>query len=127
VKLSPHFDSQEFACKCLIRGLRSTPGSCQGQEWVSEKLVEKLEELRAALGNKPITVTSGCRCATYNRYVGGAKGSQHVLGTAADITVKDVKPSDVAAAAEKIGFGGVGRYSTFTHVDVRRGKARWEG
>ena len=74
MKLSPHFDSQEFACKCLIRGLRSTPGSCQGQEWVSEKLVEKLEELRAALGNKPITVTSGCRCL-YNRYVGGAKGS----------------------------------------------------
>ena len=36
-----------------------------------------------------------------NKAVGGATYSQHLYGTAADITVKGVKPSVVAAYAEE--------------------------
>lgn len=124
--LSTHFSAQEFACKCRTRGLRQADGYCGGKSWISPTLVAKLEELRAAIG-KPILITSGCRCQLYNRYVGGASASQHLMGTAADVTVKGMAPSEVAAVAERVGFGGIGRYKTFTHVDVRSTTARWKG
>jgi hypothetical protein len=124
--LSKHFSASEFACKCALRRLKPADGYCGGKVWVAPELVRKLEDLRAAIG-KPILITSGCRCERYNRYVGGARSSQHVLGAAADITVQGMAPGEVAAAAEKVGFEGVGRYKTFTHVDVRPGRARWSG
>ncbi|KAF1086291.1 Zinc D-Ala-D-Ala carboxypeptidase precursor [Sporotomaculum syntrophicum] len=115
-RLSPHFTETEFACRCC--GLvRANP-----------RLVHLLEQLREQLGNKPVVVSSAYRCAAHNRAVGGARQSQHLLGNAADIAVTGVAPREVAAAAEKISFAGVGRYAGFTHVDVRLGgKARWVG
>ena len=49
-----------------------------------------LDPLREAWG-KPITVTSGYRCADLNRKVGGVSTSQHLKGEAADISVGDRK------------------------------------
>ncbi len=112
--LSKNFNRSEFACK-----------HC-GQVIVSPELVRKLQELRDRLG-RPVTITSGYRCQVHNRAVGGASQSQHMLGTAADIVVSGMTPAQVAQVAEGIGFGGIGRYKTFTHVDVRAGKARWNG
>ena len=69
----------------------------------------------------------------YNEQVGGSSNSQHKLGRAVDIIVTGVDPDDVADFAEEllkeIGHGGIGRYSTFTHIDTRSGEkiARWEG
>lgn len=45
-----------------------------------------LDPLREAWG-APITVTSGYRSPQLNKAVGGATGSQHMLGEAADISV----------------------------------------
>jgi len=115
-RLSPHFAEEEFACRCcgLVR--------------VNPRLVHLLEQLRGQLGGKPVVVSSAYRCAVHNRAVGGARQSQHLLGNAADIAVTGIAPRAVAAAAEKMGFTGVGRYSGFTHVDVRLGgKVRWVG
>lgn len=47
-----------------------------------------LDRLRDELG-KPITVKSGYRNAKLNAAVNGAKGSQHLLGEAADIVCYD--------------------------------------
>lgn len=44
-----------------------------------------LDPLREAWG-KPITVTSGYRCAALNKAVGGVPTSMHLTGNAADIT-----------------------------------------
>lgn len=44
-----------------------------------------LDPLREAWG-KPITVSSGYRCAALNKAVGGSPSSQHTKGMAADIT-----------------------------------------
>ena len=44
-----------------------------------------LDPVRERWG-KPITVNSGYRCPLLNKTVGGAAGSQHVRGEAADIT-----------------------------------------
>jgi len=51
--------------------------------------MNKLEYLRVKWG-RPITVTSGYRCPDHNRSVGGAKGSQHVKGNAADLCTQNL-------------------------------------
>ena len=63
---------------------------------------------------------------TANKKVGGAKYSQHVQGKAADIVISGVTPYEVAKYAESLGAGGIGLYNSFTHVDVRPGKSRWD-
>ena len=47
-----------------------------------------LDPIRKAYG-KPIYVNSGYRCAALNQLVGGAAGSQHLKGEAADIRCDD--------------------------------------
>ncbi len=46
--------------------------------------LEALERIEALTG-KPIYVTSGYRCSTLNREIGGSVSSQHCRGEAADI------------------------------------------
>jgi uncharacterized protein YcbK (DUF882 family) len=60
--------------------------------------------------------------------VGGTQYSQHLYGIAADIKVQGVSPKTVGQYAEKLlpKSGGIGIYSTFTHIDVRANKARWK-
>ena len=113
--LSEHFNRREFACKCQC-----------GFDSISPDLIKRLEQARAHF-NAPIIVNCGCRCEKHNKAVGGAKASQHLQGTAADIVIKGFAPSAVADYFEKTwpNVGGVGRYATLTHVDVRPGPARW--
>ena len=116
MKLSKHFDSSEFRCKCgcnlFIR---------------NDTLVQQLERLRAVFIGKSIHINSGIRCVEYNKSIGGASRSQHLLGTAADITVKGIPPKEVADMLIVMypSSHGIGRYRTFTHFDVRESKARW--
>lgn len=93
-------------------------------------LAVQLEIIRAHF-NAPVIINSGYRNLEYNRNIGSKDTSQHVLGTAADIVIKDVSPDEVADALEfliNVGMlkeGGVGRYNTFTHYDIRGTRARW--
>ena len=113
--LSPNFNRAEFACKC----------GC-GFDTVDHELILLLEAIRAQF-KKSITVNSGCRCLKHNASISGSPRSKHLIGRAADINVKDTDPADVfefvdGAAGAKF---GIGKYSTFTHVDTRLTKARW--
>ena len=119
-KISAHFDRQEFACQC---------GKCpQSQDpTVDVKLIGILEELRRHF-NTPITVTSGVRCKPHNASVGGSAFSKHLEGKASDVIVKGVHSHKVynylfERYPDLYGFG---KYDTFTHIDSRRLKARWE-
>ena len=93
-------------------------------------LAVQLEIVRAHF-NAPVTINSGYRNIEYNRNIGSKDTSQHVKGTAADIVVKGVSPDEVADALEflintgMLKEGGVGRYNTFTHYDIRGTRARW--
>ena len=88
-------------------------------------------EIIGAHFNAPVIINSGYRNLEYNRNIGSKDTSQHVLGTAADIVIKDISPDEVADALEfliNVGMlkeGGVGRYNTFTHYDIRGTRARW--
>ena len=112
---SKHFTRAEFACNC----------GC-GFDTVDFELVQTLEKIREHF-DQPVTITSGCRCATYNKAIGGEPGSQHMRGRAADIQVKNIPPALVHELAELLGVGGLGEYPTFTHIDTRHGKSRWAG
>jgi len=89
-------------------------------------LVIALEAIRAHF-DRPVRITSGCRCVRHNQSVGGSHRSQHKKGRAADFTVDGVPPDVVAELAEQMGLGGIGRYETFTHIDTRHGRAWWSG
>ncbi len=116
-----YFKRSEFACKCgkYCNGFPVEP---------NEKLVETLETIREHF-DVPVTISSGIRCKTHNTNVGGVSKSQHMEGTAADIVVKGVPVSEVVKYAETLmpKTGGIGTYKTFTHIDVRSVKARWNG
>ena len=117
-QITPHFKVREFACS-------------DGSEvvFVSTSLVDILEAIRVHFG-RPVTITSGYRTVSYNASLkNSSKKSQHCNGLAADIKVAGVSPAAVADYAEQLlgSHGGVGRYSTFTHIDVRADKSRWRG
>jgi hypothetical protein len=121
-KLSENFNSIEFDCK---------GGSCCKATIIDPQLVVYLQAIRDHFG-KPITITSGFRCITHNQRVGGAVGSRHTKGDAADIVVKGVAPKEVAKFAESIGIKGIGLYETsadghFVHIDTRDIKSFWYG
>ncbi len=116
-KLSRNFRVREFACSDGTDPI-----------FISPALVKLLQDLRDHFG-AAITICSGYRTSAKNKAVGGAQYSQHLYGTAADITVKGVAPETVARQARAMlgNTGGVGRYKTFTHVDVRSQRADWVG
>lgn len=115
--LSKNFSRREFRCKC---------GQCD-QVGPDPELILVMQEIRDHFGVL-VRVYSGHRCPTYNRRVGGAKYSQHLKGTACDFAVKGVAHDTVQEylLERYAGKYGIGRYDTFTHVDVRPKMARWD-
>lgn len=115
--ISKNFRVREFRCQ-------------DGSDvvFIESDLVDILQKIRDHFG-KAVTINSAFRTFSHNKKVGGATYSQHLYGTAADIKVSGVTASAVADYVETLmpNTGGIGRYSTFTHVDVRSTKSRWNG
>ena len=126
MKLTHNFSKSEFECK-------------SGEEMPLEVLENvkllaiQLQKIRDYVG-KPIRINSAYRSEAHNKAIGGVKTSQHILGKAADITIDTFTPDEVVSIIENMltnemlgGFyiGGLGSYNTFTHVDIRDKKARW--
>ena len=108
-----NFQVKEFACK---------DGS--DEILIDCELVKKLQALRDRFG--VTTINSAYRTPSWNSKVGGAKGSYHVQGKASDTVCVNASPLEVAMVAEAWGMGGIGLYSSFTHIDTRKGCARWD-
>lgn len=116
-KVATNFRVKEFAC---------TDGS--DPIFIDTELVTVLQKIRTHFG-KSVSITSAYRTPTKNKAVGGSIYSQHLYGRAADVKISGVSPKKVAAYAETLlkNKGGIGTYSTFTHIDVRSTKSRWNG
>ena len=116
-KLSTNFRVREFACK-------------DGSDpiFIDTELVTVLQKIRDHFGAS-VTITSAYRTPPHNSKEGGTTYSQHLYGKAADIKVSGVSPKKVAQYAETLlkNYGGIGIYSTFTHIDVRATRSRWNG
>lgn len=120
--LSSVFSVAHFACHGK---------GCCSNTLVDEKLVDYLRQIREHFG-QPLYITSAYRCAGHNKKAGGATGSYHTRGQAADIVVQGVFPAEVAKYAESLGVPGIGLYETdrdgyFVHIDTRTTKSFWYG
>ena len=123
MKLTCNFSMSEFECNC----------GCKMLEDVKPNIIEladNLQVLRDFL-NMPIKITNAFRCESKNKSFNGVKNSQHLFGKAADLQVFQLSPNEVADAVSELmeknlfKMGGLGRYNSFTHVDIRGTKARW--
>lgn len=96
------------------------------------QLMQHMEVIRAACGNKPVKITSGYRSTKHNASVGGGKTSEHVKGRAADFQVRGKTPKQVYAIIEDLinkgdlPPGGLGLYSRWVHYDFRGINVRWK-
>lgn len=123
-QLSPHFNVQEFKCKC----------GKKHEILIAEELIEKLEKLYSSLNCSKIIVTSGYRCTNHDKNVGGIGTGQHTKGNAADICCygqdgQPISSKTVCCKAQDIGFTGIANINEkyiYTHVDVRTG-SKWYG
>lgn len=97
-KLSPHFTLGELTVSATARarGISNFPPT--------EEMLENLrtaaagmEKVRAALGNRPITVNSAYRNEEVNRLVGGVTNSDHTKGFSVDFVCPGFgTPYDIA-------------------------------
>ena len=114
LRLSTNFVLVEFASRDGADEVKVHPA-----------LVALLEDLRERVG-KPVHINSGYRSPAHNRRIGGASRSRHVMGLAADVTVRGMTPSQVWKVLAAMNPGGLGRYRSFTHVDVEGTNRRWD-
>lgn len=116
--LTRNFQVKEFAC-----------GDGSDPVFIARTLPMVCQYIRARVG-KAIPISSAYRTPARNEAAGGAEYSQHLYGTAADLsTPKGWTPQQLAQIAREImpDWGGVGIYSWGIHVDVRDTKADWNG
>jgi zinc D-Ala-D-Ala carboxypeptidase len=98
-RLSAHFSLAEMTRSDVARtrGIDNTPGPEASLHL--RRLAERLEQVRQALGSRPLLISSAFRCPALNAAVGSRPGSRHVDGLAADFTCPTYgSPLRVAAA-----------------------------
>lgn len=109
------FTMKEFECRCGCE----MPASAREN---IEALVEAvLDPVREAYG-KPVRVNSGYRCPKHNLKVGGAVGSQHMKGEAADIRCADNEALRRLIKEQGV-FDQMIVYDGFIHVSYKRNGA----
>lgn len=119
IPVSRNLTRKEVSCPCC--------GKCN----IDPRVFDLFQDLRHALGDKPIIVLSAYRCVQHNRKVGGAPISLHTLGLAIDIFPSKSSLKDAYAAALLISkLGGLGAYADstgryFLHLDLGRPNRRW--
>ena len=129
-----NFHYGEFAQKaCSAKGFPVTPYPAGWVVTRLKPLADVLEVIRAAFDGKAVEINSAYRSPTYNASAAcmnttpGVTNSQHTYGRAADIVIRGVDAHTVRDRVlklyqqGKIKIGGLGRYTNFTHVDIRPG------
>ena len=120
VQLSQHFKLSEFTESDTAKrfGLDNTPPP----EVLANLYAAAagMEQVREALGGKPILITSGYRAPEVNAKVGSKPGSAHTQGFAVDFKCPSVgKPAEIVAklAASGIVFDQlIDEFSAWVHI-----------
>mgnify|MGYP001578007398 CR=1 FL=1 len=126
-----HTTWKEFSCR---------DGTDYPDRWRVSRaipLAREFERVRAALGDRPLTILSAYRTPAYNaRVPGAAMHSQHVQGRALDVappvgcSVAQLLDAVLSVAhQDDSALRGVGCYSWGVHIDIRPSDRlmRWSG
>ena len=129
MNLSKHFTLEEFTFSQTAT--RYGIDNCVPLDLMDNlhRLSDVMELVRAALGNKPIRVSSGYRCLELNTRIGGSVTSAHMEALACDFTCPDF--GTVAQTAEVLGsvlndFDQLIYEGTWIHLGLSSGYGRRE-
>jgi hypothetical protein len=121
MNLTPNFTLDELTRSeaAARNGWDNTPNE---QEFENlKRLAQLLQEVKAAVGGKPVMINSGFRSKQINDAVGSKDTSQHRLGCAADIRVPGMTPRQVVEAciAAAVPFDQIIlEFDSWTHISV---------
>lgn len=114
-QISKSFHSREFKCKC----------GC-GKIYIDEKVINNLEILRTKLNASKCIISSGYRCKSHDKNVGGTGLGQHTKGKAVDCIFYDkngkVIPSKIVLCLAfdlKLFKGLAIINNNYLHLDLR--------
>lgn len=85
------------------------------------RLAQLLEDVRTAIGDRPILINSAYRSKAVNDAVGSKDTSQHRLGCAADMRVPGMTPDEVVRAVMAAGLPFdqlIREFDRWTHISV---------
>lgn len=115
-QISKNFKVSEFRCKC---------GKVHSTK-ISSELINMLQKMTDIVKADYVTISSGYRCATHDRNVGGSGSGPHCGGYAADCQfVKNGKPINtklLSCVAQDLGFMGIANITpdySWIHLDMK--------
>ena len=116
--ISAHLSKSEITCKC----------GC-GYSDLKKPAIDLFEKVRHELGDKPLIITSGCRCSRHSVAVGGRSNDMHTRGLALDVRSDYYTPEQICEAAEKCGANGIGlmKRQGAAHFDAGDRVIPWRG
>ena len=117
-QLSEHFTLEELT-HTDHRQFDNTPNDSELANLT--RLAAFLEDVKAALGGKPVMINSAFRCKQVNDAVGSKDTSQHRIGCAADIRIPGMTPDEVVRTiiASGLPFDQIIReFDRWTHISV---------
>jgi uncharacterized protein YcbK (DUF882 family) len=118
MNLSEHFTLEELS-HTDHREFDNTPNDAEMANLV--RLADFLEEVKSALGDKPVIINSAFRSKQVNDAVGSKDTSQHRIGCAADIRVPGMTPDEVVKTIISSGLGYdqiIREFDRWTHLSV---------
>ena len=121
MNLTPHFTLDELTSSEAAErnGWDNTPNETELANL--KRLALFLEDIKTALGGKPIMVSSGYRGKQVNDAVGSKDSSQHRTGCAVDFRVPQLTPDQVVKAivASGLPYDQVIReFDRWTHLSI---------
>jgi len=124
MNLTPHFTLEELT-HTDHREFDNEPNEAELEN--IKRLAAFLEEVKTALGGRPIMVNSAFRSKQVNDAVGSKDTSQHRIGCAADIRVPGVTPDEVVKTIIAAGLPYdqvIREFDRWTHISIPNEPAR---
>ena len=118
MNLTKHFTLEELT-HTDHREYDNTPNDAELENL--KRLAEFLEEVKAALGGRPVMVNSAFRSKQVNDAVGSKDTSQHRIGCAVDIRVPKLTPDEVVRIIISAGLPYdqvIREFNAWTHVSI---------
>ena len=121
MNLTEHFTFDELTSSETAErnGWDNTPNDAELEN--IKRLAEFLEEVKTALGGKPVMVNSAFRSKQVNDAVGSKDTSQHRIGCAVDIRVPQLTPDQVVKTIIASGLPYdqlIREFDRWTHVSI---------